>query len=220
MAKALLEHERIITTQEKAKEVRPFIERLITLARRAMPYKDASSQQESARYLHYYRLALKRLQDSAMVQKLFGEGQWRDGESLGERYLGRAGGYTRIVRLQGSRLGIPLGDRVGTIPKLTYEIAGRERTLKLTGNRLGDNASQVLFELVEKEVPTQEEEVAPVVSLSQEPEKGPMEAEPMQAPQAAPEQEPGPENRSDQPAASGTESSPTTGSEQEDATPQ
>jgi large subunit ribosomal protein L17 len=164
MAAALLRRERIITTPAKAKEVRPFVERLITLARRALPFKDTGDPQERARYVHYYRLVLQRLQDKEMVQKLFGEGRWRDEESLAERYAARPGGYTRIVRLGGSRLGVPVGTTVSSIPELTYEMAGVERSIRMTGNRLGDNAPQVIFELVEKE--TAEEEVAPAVSLS------------------------------------------------------
>jgi len=103
-----------------------------------------------------------------MVRKLFGEGDWRQAESLGQRYLHRPGGYTRIVKLGGSRLGRLSGDSVGKVSEITYEIGGVRRTLKLIGNSLGDNAPRVLFELVEKELPTpQEEQVAPVVSLSE-----------------------------------------------------
>jgi large subunit ribosomal protein L17 len=181
LAKALLLRERVITTPAKAKEVRPFVEGLITLARRALPYKDTGNPKDRARYLHYYRLALSRLQDKEMVQKLFGEGEWREGQrSLATRYLDRPGGYTRIVRLSGSRRGMPVGNTVGSIPKLTYKIAGVERTLRLTGNRLGDNAPQAIFELVEKEKAEPTAEVAPTVAVSQESKQAP----------AAPEQPP------------------------------
>ncbi len=167
MAASLFRHERIITTPAKAKEVRRFAERLITLARRALPFRDTGEPADRARYLHYYRTALGRLQDKEMVQKLFGEGEWRERECLAERYADRPGGYTRIVRLSGSRLGMPIGSAVGEIPVFTYEIDGRERVLKLTGNRLGDNAPQVLFELVEREAGRPEtEEAAPVVEVS------------------------------------------------------
>jgi len=101
------------------------------------------------------------------VQKLFGEGPWREQESIAERYAERASGHVRIVRLGGSRLGIPTGTSLGEIPEFTYELAGRRRTLRPTGNRLGDNAAQVIFELVEKEGPAPEE-VAPKVSTSDE----------------------------------------------------
>ncbi|MFP4027071.1 MAG: 50S ribosomal protein L17 [Candidatus Brocadiia bacterium] len=169
LAKALLEHERIVTTPAKAKEAQPFVERLITLARKAQPYKDTGDPDDRGKYLHYYRQALKKLQDKKMVQKLFGEGPWVESESLAERYADRPSGQTRIIRLQGSRLGVPVGQTIGEIPVFTYTINGKTRTLKLTGNRLGDNAEQVIFELVEKEKPSpEEEEVEPEISLSEE----------------------------------------------------
>ena len=167
LAKALLEHERVVTTPAKAKEVRPFVERLITLARRALPFKKAGTQADHARYLHYFRLVLSKLQSRKLVQKLFGEGEWREKESLAERYADRPGGYTRIIRLSGSRMGVPLGTTLGEIPELTYKIGGKTRRLKLSGNRLGDNAPQVLWELVEKEKPAPQQEVAPKVSVSE-----------------------------------------------------
>ena len=76
-----------------------------------------------------------------------------------------------MVRVGGSRLGLPLGGTVSEIPEITYEIGGRERTLRLTGNRLGDNAPRVLFELVEKHAETPKDEVAPTVSVSEEPDE-------------------------------------------------
>ncbi len=186
MAQALLLRERIITTPAKAKEVRPFVERLITLARRALPFRDTGDPVDRAKYLHNYRQALQRLQNKEMVQKLFGEGRWRQEEQcLAERYADRPGGYTRIVRLAGSRLGVPVGTTVGDIPELPYEIAGAERVLRLTGNRLGDNAPQVLFELVEKRKALAEEEVAPAVTVSEEVE----ESEPEEAPEEEPADE-------------------------------
>ncbi len=179
MAKALFEHERIVTTEAKAKETKSFIEKLITLARKAVPYRDSEKQDERAKYLHYFRKALGKLQDKKMVQKLFGEGEWREKSSLGERYLDRPGGYTRIIRLSGSRLGIPMGDTVGDIPELIYEMGGRERRVRMIGNRLGDNAKRVIFELVEEQMPgeegEEEEEVAPVVTLSDEADEEPEE---------------------------------------------
>jgi large subunit ribosomal protein L17 len=79
LATALFERERIRTTLPKAKELRPFAERLITLAKR-----------EDDR-LHARRLALRDIQDPVVVKKLF--------DSLGARYATRPGGYTRILRL-------------------------------------------------------------------------------------------------------------------------
>src|ERR1700757_4392075 len=83
MAVALLKHEQITTTLPKAKELRPVAEKLITLGKRGG--------------LHARRQALSQLQDQAIVTKLF--------DTLAERYRGRAGGYTRVLKA-----GIRYGD--------------------------------------------------------------------------------------------------------------
>ncbi len=82
LSRALIEHEKIRTTQTKAKEVQPLAEKLITLA------KDGD--------LHARRRALRVIEDKAVIHKLF--------EEIGPRYADRQGGYTRIVKL-GPRLG-------------------------------------------------------------------------------------------------------------------
>jgi len=79
LATALFERERIRTTLMKAKELRPYAERLITLARR-----------DDDR-LHARRLAARALQDRTVMKKLF--------DDLGARFASRPGGYTRILRL-------------------------------------------------------------------------------------------------------------------------
>jgi large subunit ribosomal protein L17 len=79
LATALFEKERIHTTLIKAKELRPYAERLITLAKR-----DDDP-------LHARRLAARDIRDAKVLQKLFG--------SLGPRYADRPGGYTRILHL-------------------------------------------------------------------------------------------------------------------------
>ncbi len=76
-------HERVVTTLEKAKNLRRNVEKIITLGKR----KD----------LHRFRRALTLLQDKAATRKLFDE--------LGPRYANRNGGYTRIIRLPGYRIG-------------------------------------------------------------------------------------------------------------------
>jgi large subunit ribosomal protein L17 len=80
---ALIEHERIITTVAKAKALRPFIEKLITLAKKGT--------------LHARRLAVARLHNKEAVAKLFKE--------IAPRFAERPGGYTRIIRRQERRLG-------------------------------------------------------------------------------------------------------------------
>jgi large subunit ribosomal protein L17 len=83
LTRALIQHERIITTVTKAKAVRPFVERLITLAKKGT--------------LHARRLAIARLRDPEAVQKLFAE--------IGPRFADRPGGYTRIIKRHERRLG-------------------------------------------------------------------------------------------------------------------
>ncbi|KQX26188.1 MULTISPECIES: 50S ribosomal protein L17 [unclassified Sphingomonas] len=73
---ALVKHEQILTTLAKAKELRPYVEKLITLAKKGG--------------LANRRLAHARLQDDTQLKKLF--------EVLAERYASRNGGYTRIVK--------------------------------------------------------------------------------------------------------------------------
>jgi large subunit ribosomal protein L17 len=79
LATALFERERIRTTLMKAKELRPFAERLITLAKR-----------DDGR-LHARRQVLRDIHDQQVVRKLF--------DALGARFADRPGGYTRILRL-------------------------------------------------------------------------------------------------------------------------
>lgn len=75
---SLLLYEKIITTAAKAKELRKIAERMITLAKR--------------RDLHARRQAAEVIQDERVLKKLF--------ETIGERYQGRNGGYTRITKLE------------------------------------------------------------------------------------------------------------------------
>jgi large subunit ribosomal protein L17 len=77
LATALLEHERIITTEPKAKELRRVADKLVTLGKRGS--------------LHARRQALQVVQSNAAVQKLFNE--------IAPRFAERQGGYTRILRL-------------------------------------------------------------------------------------------------------------------------
>ena len=83
---ALLRHEKIETTMPKAKELRPFVERLITIAKRGVAAGEADS-----RTLHARRLVLAELPDKEVVRKLF--------DTLAPRFAERPGGYTRILRV-------------------------------------------------------------------------------------------------------------------------
>ena len=84
-AQMLLWHERIETTVPKAKELRPFVERLITIAKRGLA-EDA----ESGRVLHARRLVRRDLADRETATKLF--------DTIAPRYASRPGGYTRLLR--------------------------------------------------------------------------------------------------------------------------
>jgi large subunit ribosomal protein L17 len=76
MAASLIKHEQIKTTLPKAKDLRPYVERLVTLGKRGG--------------LHARRQALSILRDEVMTEKLFG--------TLAERYASRSGGYTRVLK--------------------------------------------------------------------------------------------------------------------------
>ena len=82
LATSLFRHGRIETTTAKAKELRPYAERLITLARRGD--------------VHSRRLAARKIQDRAVLGKLF--------DDIAPRYAERPGGYTRVLKL-GNRKG-------------------------------------------------------------------------------------------------------------------
>jgi large subunit ribosomal protein L17 len=76
MAAALIKHEQIVITLPKAKELRPIVEKLVTLGKRGD--------------LHARRQAISQMRDIGMAKKLF--------EVLGPRYKDRNGGYTRIIK--------------------------------------------------------------------------------------------------------------------------
>jgi large subunit ribosomal protein L17 len=76
MSASLIKHEQIVTTLPKAKELRPFVEKLVTLAKKGD--------------LHARRLAISKVRDVDQVGKLF--------STLGPRYQGRAGGYIRVLK--------------------------------------------------------------------------------------------------------------------------
>ncbi len=106
LTRSLIEHGRIITTVQKAKELRPFVEKLITIAKRGLATGDP------IKALHARRLVMSRLGPVAkvelydpkgeptgdlVIQKLFNE--------IAPRYKDRPGGYTRIIKRHEWRLG-------------------------------------------------------------------------------------------------------------------
>lgn len=148
---SLFSYGRIITTLEKAKETRSFAEKIITIAKKGLLKRDS----DKPGYVHCYRQVLSKLRNKDAVRKLFGEGQWRETGGIAQRYLERSGGYTRILRLSGTRLGVLSGNTVGKTSEIEYKMEGRDRKLRLLGRRLNDNASRVIFELVEGKIETQ-----------------------------------------------------------------
>ncbi len=100
MAAALIKHEQIVTTLPKAKELRGFVDRLITLGKKGG--------------LANRRLAMSRLRDETQVKKLF--------DVLGKRYADRNGGYTRVLKA-----GFRYGDNA---PRAIIELVDRDRAAK------------------------------------------------------------------------------------------
>ena len=100
LAAALIKHEQIKTTLPKAKDLRPIVERLITMGKKGT--------------LHHRRLAFARLRDDAMVAKLFGP--------IADRYAKRPGGYTRVLKA-----GFRYGDMA---PMAVIELVDRDPDAK------------------------------------------------------------------------------------------
>jgi len=100
MSAALIKHEQIVTTLPKAKELRPFVEKLVTLAKKGD--------------LHNRRLAISRVRDVPQVAKLF--------SVIGPRYAGRNGGYIRVLKA-----GFRYGDNA---PMAVVEFVDRDVSAK------------------------------------------------------------------------------------------
>ena len=105
MAASLIEHEQIVTTLPKAKEMKPFMDKLITLAKRGD--------------LHARRQAISKVRDEAAVRKLF--------DVFGERYKDREGGYTRVLKA-----GFRYGDNA---PMAVIELVDRAEDAKGKADR-------------------------------------------------------------------------------------
>ena len=106
MAAALIKHEQITTTLPKAKELRPYVEKLITMS------KQAQANPEKA--LAKRRQAISVLRDTVQAKKLF--------DVLAERYEGRPGGYVRIMKA-----GFRYGDAA---PMAVIELVDRDPEAK------------------------------------------------------------------------------------------
>ncbi len=105
MAASLIEHEQIVTTLPKAKELKPIMDKLITLAKRGD--------------LHARRQAISKIRNTDQVAKLFG--------TLGPRYAERSGGYTRVLKA-----GFRHGDNA---PMAVIELVDRDPEAKGAADR-------------------------------------------------------------------------------------
>ena len=106
MAAALIKHEQITTTLPKAKELRPIVEKYVTMAKHA--------GKDPKRALHLRRLATSRLRDETQAKKLF--------DTIGPRYGARNGGYIRIMKA-----GFRHGDNA---PMAVIEFVDRDEAAK------------------------------------------------------------------------------------------
>jgi len=112
MAASLIEHEQIVTTLPKAKELKPIMDKLITLAKRGD--------------LHARRQAISKIRNKDQVSKLF--------ETLGPRYEERQGGYTRVLKA-----GFRHGDNA---PMAVIELVDRDPEAKGAIDRAREAASE------------------------------------------------------------------------------
>ena len=112
MAASLITHEQIVTTLPKAKDLRPVVEKLITLAKRG----DLNSR----------RNAIAQIRDEAAVKKLF--------DVIGPRYKDRAGGYTRVLKA-----GFRFGDNA---PIGVIELVDRDVSAKGASDRARAEAAE------------------------------------------------------------------------------
>ncbi|MDJ0922766.1 MAG: 50S ribosomal protein L17 [Henriciella sp.] len=116
MAASLIEHEQIVTTLPKAKEMKPFMDKLITLAKKGD--------------LHARRQAIAKVRNKQAVQKLF--------DVFGERYKDRNGGYTRVLKA-----GYRFGDNA---PRAVIELVDRDEDARGAADRARHEAEMELAE--------------------------------------------------------------------------
>src|SRR5436305_11495137 len=124
-ATALLKYEHLTTTVPKAKELRPFVERLITVAKRGLAAGEANGRVLNAR-----RLIMEDLQDRDVVSKLF--------DTIAPRFAERPGGYTRLMRAgfrRGDNAEVAMVELLGSEfdPNAKVEAPGEEEKPKSKG---------------------------------------------------------------------------------------
>lgn len=160
LAQSLIEHETISTTVQKAKEIKPFVEKLITLAKKgSLQYRRRAISMLGDRNIVAFEDG-EPVEKGTVIGKLFRE--------LGPRYLDRPGGYTRIIRLSLRRLGdngqVVLLQFLGKDEPLKKEkrAPGKRRSRKRAGQAAaaGKPAATEAAE-AQAETPAQTTETAP-----------------------------------------------------------
>lgn len=151
LASALFQHEHIETTIPRAKELRPFAEKLITLAKNA-----AGEGGDNGRGLHARRLVARDIADKDLVKKLF--------DTIAPRFSGRPGGYVRILRTgyrKGDSAELALVELVGSEYDPKKAAADKEKkTAKGEGKGLGGRLRAAADRVRGRRV--DDEETAPV----------------------------------------------------------
>jgi large subunit ribosomal protein L17 len=152
LVQSLIEHETVSTTIEKAKEVKPFVERLITLAKKGkLQHRRRAISLLGNRRIVAYEDG-EPVAKGTVVGKLFSE--------LGPRYLDRSGGYTRIVRLSLRRLGdngeLVLLQLLGKDEPVKKERkASAKKRSRKKGKAAGEAKKPAAAEAVAREQPTE-----------------------------------------------------------------
>ena len=116
MAASLIEHEQIVTTLPKAKELKPIMDKLVTLAKKGD--------------LHARRQAIAQVRNKDAVKKLF--------DIMGERYKDRNGGYTRVLKA-----GFRFGDNA---PRAVIELVDRDEDAKGASDRARHEAEMEMVD--------------------------------------------------------------------------
>jgi large subunit ribosomal protein L17 len=155
-ATALLRHEHLTTTVPRAKELRPFVERIITVAKRGLANGASrrggkSGSNAAVRVLTARRLVMQDVQDREVVSKLF--------DTIAPRFAERPGGYTRLLRLgfrKGDSAEVAQVELVGSEfdPKAKTEAEGTEAPkpkAKGMGGRLRAAAERIRGKKDDKE---------------------------------------------------------------------
>jgi large subunit ribosomal protein L17 len=147
-ATALIRHEHLTTTVPRAKELRPFVERLITIAKRGI------ASQGNGHTLTARRLVMQDLQDRQVVRKLF--------DTIAPRFAERPGGYTRLLRLgyrKGDSAEVAQVELVGSEfnPRAKAEAQARAEGEKPKGKSVGGRLRAAAERLRSKKQETAEE---------------------------------------------------------------